>query len=462
MGYVTGIVLPLSLSYDSYGYYKLFGLYLLYVGVFHFGFIDGIFLKYAGIDYNDLNKKNFSKYFRFLLILQITMTLLVCLASIIFLDGDRRLVFVLVSLNVMPWNLLTYFQMISQITSRFKEYSLRNILYSILSMIFMITLVLIGDKNYLHYIIVQIVVNIILVIYYLFTYKDITMHKSKVDKTSIVSYQESMAESDKTSIRSIFKLGIPLLLSNLVVVLIVNLPKQVVDIAFSVKDFAIFAFAFSLLSFITLFINAMSTVLYPSLMRSSESRRDDLYTPLSNGLSMLSIAALMGYFVLKIIVINYIPKYEDSIETLLFLFPSVMIISQIQIIKQNYFKSKLNNKEFMWITLFFTIISIVIYTFIVVFSMGNLELITIIYVFILYVWDCFCGRFLEKKYTLKYLRSNVANLVGIITFYLVSTMFETIVAMIIFGITIIIIYLIFFREELKIIYNKILSIMTKK
>lgn len=37
-------LIPVIFSKQDYGFYKLFLLYISYVGMFHFGFLDGIYL----------------------------------------------------------------------------------------------------------------------------------------------------------------------------------------------------------------------------------------------------------------------------------------------------------------------------------------------------------------------------------------------------------------------------------
>ena len=65
-GVLVGFVLPKIMSKADYGYYKTFTLYFSYIGLFPLGFIDGIYLIYAGLNYKDLNKNKFRLYTRFL------------------------------------------------------------------------------------------------------------------------------------------------------------------------------------------------------------------------------------------------------------------------------------------------------------------------------------------------------------------------------------------------------------
>lgn len=52
---VTSFFLPRYLSIESYGYYKVFQLYVNYLGIAHLGFVDGIYLKYGGREIRDID-----------------------------------------------------------------------------------------------------------------------------------------------------------------------------------------------------------------------------------------------------------------------------------------------------------------------------------------------------------------------------------------------------------------------
>ena len=45
------LVLPKVVGVASYGYWQLYLFYVSYVGFFHLGWIDGIYLKYGGQHY---------------------------------------------------------------------------------------------------------------------------------------------------------------------------------------------------------------------------------------------------------------------------------------------------------------------------------------------------------------------------------------------------------------------------
>lgn len=56
--FISVFFIPMLLSLEQYGAYKLFSLYTSYIGVSHLGFCDGIFLKYGGKSLESVKKRN--------------------------------------------------------------------------------------------------------------------------------------------------------------------------------------------------------------------------------------------------------------------------------------------------------------------------------------------------------------------------------------------------------------------
>ena len=66
------------------------------------------------------------------------------------------------------------------------------------------------------------------------------------------------------------KLGMPLLLANLCSTFLISLDRQFVSMLFTTEEYAVYAFAYSMLSLITVATSAVATVLYPVFKRMDE------------------------------------------------------------------------------------------------------------------------------------------------------------------------------------------------
>ena len=62
-GFVIVFLISSILNYEEYGFYKTYTLFINYVSFFGFGLVEGVALKFGGVDFNNLDKKNFRTYF---------------------------------------------------------------------------------------------------------------------------------------------------------------------------------------------------------------------------------------------------------------------------------------------------------------------------------------------------------------------------------------------------------------
>lgn len=433
-----GFIVPILLNIEDYGYYKTYSLYLTYCGLFHFGFIDGIYLLYAGKDYSELNKKKFLLFTKILFLMISFVSILILLGSVIFLKDNLKIIFLLLSLNMLSYHFTSYYQFVSQITGRFKEYSTRLILLSIGNIVLLGLLYLFNIKNYQVYIIMTIVLNYLLVFWYFYTYRDITFGKS-----------EKFVDN-KQEIINIYKKGFVLLLANLVSMLILSIDKQFVNLLFDIKVFAVYSFAYSLLSMITTIISSISVVIYPFFKRNEE-RMLDSYRGFNQIVIMILLGSCLSFFILKELIPVILPDYIGSIEIFRIILPGLVMSSTLSIAKHNYLKVLGDNKFYFLIGALILALSIIM-NFIFYYSFRTTVAISCASVISIGVWYLIVEIYFKKKYGVKILTNMVLLTLGITAFYLVSMINNSIVGFFVF---LFIIAMIFALINFRIIINKI-------
>lgn len=432
---LTGLLIPIILSVENFGYYRLFVLYATYFGLFHFGFIDGIYLRYGGKNYEDLDKNEFRSFTRFLFYLELIIGVLIILFSVLFLSDERKIVFILLGANVIALNLTTYYQFISQITCRFKEFSSRNFIYAICIAIAVGIIFFFKIDNFKFLLISIIIINYVLLFWYTYTYRDITwgsINRNKHDGNALIG---------------LFKLGIPLLLANLMTVLVLNFGKQLVDWKFDIESFAIFSFSYSLMAFANVFITALSTIVYPNMKRVDPRKLARYY---SNAVSLIMIIvflALIFYFPLVIFVNHYLPDYSNSLIILKYIFPGLVVSSTIQIVKLNYFKTLQKVKSYL-ITGMITLVFTIFINFAAYYVFRSLEAIAISSVISFLFWYLITEAFFVRDYKISPYK-NICYLVLIIMLFYVCASIENIfVGVGIYIFLLMLITVVFFRKML--------------
>ncbi|HFR3408373.1 TPA: hypothetical protein ACHU7V_001771, partial [Streptococcus suis] len=102
---VVILILPKVIGVNEYGYWQLYTFYLTYIGFFHFGWCDGIYLKFGGENYSDLDKKYFASQVSSFIIFQSIISLLSIIASLLFSKNSSTLfIFLALSLNFVITN----------------------------------------------------------------------------------------------------------------------------------------------------------------------------------------------------------------------------------------------------------------------------------------------------------------------------------------------------------------------
>lgn len=352
-GILVGFFIPKLMGPTNYGLYKIYSLYLTYIGLFNIGFVEGIYIKYGGVDYGKLDKKEFRMFTRFLFYVEVVFTIIVFGISFFLVSRTYSIIFCLLGLSIIGKIMTGYFQFVSQLSSRFKELAFRNIInaiLTILNVLFLFTLYKLRVYNLLDfrvYIVLTILIQLLLFSWYCYTYKDIIFGESYLIK------------DNKKSILNLIKIGSPLLIANLIGTLVLSMDRQFISILFDNSTYGVYAFAYNILTLIITAISALSTVLYPSLKRKERDNIICSYYMFSK-VTLVVVFLLLSSYYLMIPIINYfLSDYSGAIAILKVIYPIIVFQSLVTIVIHNYFKAlEKTNLIFIQsvITLFFSIV----------------------------------------------------------------------------------------------------------
>ena len=67
VSFILTLIVPKFIDEYQYAYWQMFVLYVGYVGVLHFGLLDGLVLRYSKYDYEELDKKKILSQLQILL-----------------------------------------------------------------------------------------------------------------------------------------------------------------------------------------------------------------------------------------------------------------------------------------------------------------------------------------------------------------------------------------------------------
>lgn len=444
-GVLNGFVLPKVMEVTEYGFYKIFSLYASYITLLHFGFIDGIYIVFAGKRFDELDKLSFRCYSRLLLLIESFLTLIVIGISF-FLPGQYKFIFIMLSLNIVSMNYILYLQYISQVTERFNELSWRNIVKAGLNVICAVTLFLLFRFSKYQttsklYICIYSSINIILAFWYVITYRELVFGKAR-------KFSEETKE-----ILSLFKIGFPYTIASLLASLILTIDRQFVSILFTTEEYAIYAFAYNMVALITTAISAISTVLYPYLKKKSEEVGKTL-PRIRDAISILISLMLLSFFVLVYIVQWILPKYTNSLQIFYVILPALLFSTVITLSLVNYFKILKKQRIYLIISAITVLLSIGA-NYIAYYFYGTMESISWASFIVSVIWyliSCFYFWWKEK---VPFLKNFFYLSFMSITFYLIGYFFKSWVGLIVYCSLFIIITLMFNFKLIKDVCLKI-------
>lgn len=443
-GMAIGLVIPKFLSIEDYGYYKTYTLYMTYIGLFSLGLIDGIYLKYGGMDYNELDRNKFRCYIKALFYLQLIISVIIFVVSFFFFKGESKIIFISIAVNLTAQQLLTYFASVSQLSSQFNILSIFNIFWSILTLIGVGLIYIIPNANYFIYIIIVVSTNYILLLYYFIKYKEIIFGKS------------NSIRSEKDEIISLIKLGLPLLIANLVSTLILSCDRIFVERLYDTNIYAFYSFAYSLFSIANTFITAVSMVLYPMLKKMNGDKVKDNYNKAIALMLMVVFGGLALYFPLDAFIRWYLEKYIDSLLIFKIILPGLAVSSCITVVMQNYYKVANKNLSF-FIKSLIVLVCAIILNILAIVLLKEPMYISIASVISLFLWYFLSEFFFVKEYKANPIKNISFLFILTLAFYLTSFLLNVWLGFIVYIFVLIILMFAFYHEIILKILNSIIK-----
>ncbi|MCI5775927.1 MAG: oligosaccharide flippase family protein [Aerococcus sp.] len=324
--FIIGFILPTILSVNDYGHYRTYTLYLSMVYLFNFGFADGIYIKYGGMENDELDRPVVHSEHTFSLIFQAIIFVLMLGYSLI----QQNPILVLFSVVTFFTTMNTYHQNFLQATGNFKIYSTGSIVKSVIYVI-MLMLAIFGlhSDNYLLYIVLNVLSAFVLFAYYEYHfYRREGWHFNGNLENKFI----------------LFRVGFLILIANMSLTFVGLIGNWVVKFGFSNETFAQYSFQNSILNVILLVVNAVGMVFYNLLAKNQNHQMIAMIKKLS---LLVGIMSGLAFFIFKLIIIFFINKYTPSIELLSITFIAIPYIVISRILIANLYKTQRSEMQYI-------------------------------------------------------------------------------------------------------------------
>lgn len=379
------LIVPKLIGVKEYSYWQLYSFYASYVGFLHFGFNDGIYLRYGGEEYKNLDKKLFNSLFLELLISQIIISGVIWFGSSIFIvDLNRVFIVKMVAIVTVLSNTSNMLLFILQATNRIREYAYLTIL-DIVLYVFLIAFFLIsGSRDYK------------LMIYANLIGKFVTLFLATIFCKDIVYQKVSSFYFTIKELVININVGIKLMFANIASMLIIGIVRLGIERVWNVETFGKVSLTLSISNMMMIFINAVGIIMFPVLRRTSHAKLADVYSVLRDFLMILLLGLLFIYFPIKSLIEVWLPQYASSLLYMALVFPMFIYEGKMALLINTYLKTLRREKVLLKINLVYMFMSI-ISTYIATNIFHNLDLTVLSIVLLLALRSIALENYLAKE-----------------------------------------------------------------
>lgn len=401
---IVVLIVPKLIGVEEYGYWQLYLFYTSYVGFLHFGWNDGIYLRYGGKEYGELDKRLFFSQFYMLVFFQLLIAIAIYITTIFLLrNPDRLFIIHMTAICMLIVNIRYMLLFILQSTGRIKEYAQITMLDRFLYIVLIITFLLIGIREYKLMIMADLVAKLSLLIYAMYCCKDMVFLK-------ITSFYFSFKEAlDNINV------GIKLMFSNIASILLIGVVRFGIEHSWSVLTFGKISLAFSVSNLMMLFINAVGIIMFPILRRTEEKKLAFIYVTMRDFLMIILLGMLIIYYPFKVILSSWLPEYADSLKYMSLLFPMCVYEGKTALLINTYLKTLRKESLILKINMISLVLSLVT-TFITTLMLVNLNLAILSILFLL-AFRCILAEILLLRILeISMLKDIVVELIVTLTF----------------------------------------------
>ncbi|WP_283129391.1 lipopolysaccharide biosynthesis protein [Allofournierella massiliensis] len=368
---VITFVVPKQLGSESYGYFQLYLFYVNYTGFLHFGWADGVFLRYGGQYYEKLDKPKFSGQFWLYSGVEVAFGLLICLAGYtVASPQDKAIVLALTGISVFLLLPRTLLQYVLQGTNRIKEYATLTVLEKIVYVTVVVLFLLAGTHSFIPMILADLLGKSCALLYSIYQCRDILTTKP-------VGLQASLKEAWAN-----ISVGIKLMFANIASMLIIGFVRLSIENQWDVTTFGKVSLTMSVSNLLMVFINAVAMVMFPMLRRTNSDELSGIYNTMRTYLMIPLLGMLVCYYPAKVILSAWLPQYADSLVYMALLFPMCVFESKMSMLINTYLKTLRKEKWLLLVNVVTVSLSVVI-TLITTYWLHNLDLAVASIVFLL-------------------------------------------------------------------------------
>lgn len=448
---ISVIFFPKILGLKEYAMWQLYLFYFSFCGFLPLGWLDGIYLRYGGRNFEKLNGKLLSlEFVTFSIFILIELMIVYILSNIFIEDKDKIYVLNYLIITLIFYLPFSYLRNLLQLSNRIIDFArlifidrLIFMIGAIISIIFIINI----TNEFMILDSIAKFVTLVLVIYYCFP----------ILKNLKLKYYKKVYKD----ILSNICVGYNLMFANIASILILGVIRWGISQEWDIVTFGKISLIFSICNFLVVFINSASIVLFPIIKNISVETIKRTYSIFNFSLTLFLLVCLFLYYPLKEILLLWLPKYADSLIYMAILFPICIFESKMALLIATYLKALRKEKILLKVNSISLIFSIIL-TFFSAYIFHILDLTVFCIIFIIAFRNIIAELFMNNILKINSTKEMLQELLLIIIFISSNYFIKDSQAFFIYLISFII-YLVYIRNNIKVTYkNIIINLLEKK
>lgn len=393
------LVLPKLMGVDEFGYWQLFVFYVSFVGFFHLGINDGVYLIKGGIPRDKVDKREINSEFWFSNVYQLIFSIAVIVIGLFGpFEEQRSFVIMTTGAIIVITNASSFFGYVFQAMNETKLFSCSSAIDSLVTFIGVIALVALGVHETAPYIEVYCLAKAVRLVFCLFYARDF-----------LSSGLLALSDTLSVTLESI-RVGAKLMIANIVGSLIIGVMRFFIDAGWGINAFSIVSFSLSIAQFFLMFLTQVSMVLFPALRQIEKSGIGQAFSVMQDALSLFLPAMYLLYGPAAWLLNLWLPSYSESIKMFVLLFPLCVFDGKMDILGTTYFKVLRMESKLMRINMVILLVSTAIAA-LGTLAIHSVEFMLIGVVVLLAFRNMYSENFLASALKCKTTHSNLATVV---------------------------------------------------
>jgi O-antigen/teichoic acid export membrane protein len=332
-GFIQGLIIPKFLSVESYGYLQIFMLYAGYAGILSLGFLEGVFVRWAGKGLAQVGQE-LKIATQFLLLELVVIVLPLSLFFYFVLKPPFQGIALMLLAFAFISDLGFLLNFAAQAVRRFKLLTAVNVGKGLATLLLIIFLFVTGYLDYYPIIFALIASQLLFMLVLAFWFRRYLGGRT----VPLISLWASGKEN--------IRIGIFVMLGYLVILLFFTVDRLMVSSLFSIDQFAIYALAIAVVMIAYAFVGSVSGVFFPYLSAAAHELRTRAYQLGKPTIILAWAGILVIYFPVAWLLLFYLPQYIAGLSLIQILLCTVGFGSLIQILHANYYMAYRKQRQY--------------------------------------------------------------------------------------------------------------------